>query len=89
MFGSGGNIGKDWFFDWLWICGGSRWYYKPVAGKVLAFYDGKWHKLLGSMAVGFSDVEAFGSWILISTVWPRDHTRASILIFPVAYFAGD
>jgi hypothetical protein len=88
MFGPGGNIGKDWLFDCLWICGGSRWYYKPIAGETLMFRDGKWHKLLDSIAVGFSDVETFGSWVLISTVWPRDHTRVSILVFPVTYFTN-
>jgi hypothetical protein len=89
MFGPGGNIGKDWFFDCLWICGGSRWYYKPIAGETLTFREGKWHKLLDSIAVGFSDVETFGSWVLISTVWPRDHTRVSILVFPVTYFTNN
>jgi len=86
MFGAGGNVGKDWIFDYLWVCGGSRWYFKPIGGKIVIFNNGEWHELSKSLAVGFSDVETFGSWILIATVWPRDHTRVSVLVFPATYF---
>ncbi len=87
LFSSGGNVGKDWWFDYLWVCGGSRSYYRPIGGKMMVFNNGEWCKLLESAAIGFSDVEMFGSWVLVGTVWPRDHTRVSVLIFPVGYFA--
>jgi hypothetical protein len=86
MYGSGGNLGKDWNFDCLWISGGSRESFKPIGGEIIVYRDGEWIKLIETISVGFSDVETYGSWIIISTVWPRDHTRVSVLVFPLTYF---